>query len=87
MLEARIVQLEQTLRVLVTTLQEQQLQLHQQNQLTHQQQLQHQQLNDGRMQEQHPPGHTREGSDVSSCHLFCIVLRKRLAGKGGGEYL
>lgn len=78
MLEARIVQLEQTLRVLVTTLQEQQQQLHQQNHLPHQQ------LDDGSIQEQHLPGHTREGSDVSYCRLFCIVLNNRLSGRGVG---
>lgn len=60
MLEARIVQLEQTLRVLVTTLQEQNLQRNEQNQLPQQ----YQDTRGGGSQQQQP-GHSREGSDVS----------------------
>ena len=79
MLEARIVQLEQTLRVLVTTLQQQQLQLHSQNQMHQQQDGQHQQLDDGN---DHKPGHTREGSDVSSYLQFMHCMIKNTEGKG-----
>ena len=80
MLEARIVQLEQTLRVLVTTLQQQQLQLNSQNQMPQQQDGQHQQLDDGN---DHKPGHTREGSDVSSSPIIYALYDKKYGGEGG----
>ncbi len=70
MLEARILQLEQALRVLVTTLQGQ---LNQQN---HDVPEQHQEIDEGRRHKQQQHGHTRGGSDVSSCHLFALSTKK-----------
>ena len=75
MLEARVLQLEQALRALVTTLQGQQVHLYQQN---HYVSEQHQEIDEATIQQQHQPGHSREGSDVSSYPFFCIVGVKKI---------